>query len=151
LGTVFGSNSELYARFQEHYRSLVKDGSVAEQSSAGNYDAAYLLAYATVAAGRTITGATLSQGLTRAVASGMSINVGPEQIGDAFSALLAGQSIDFKGATGAYNFDVTAGEPAGDIQIWCVDVDNGVADGFVNSGLYYSAATKMMQGTFSCP
>jgi branched-chain amino acid transport system substrate-binding protein len=153
LGTIFGANSTLYSRFQAHYRSVINDGSVAEQSSGGNYDATYLLAYATAAIGPGITGASLNEGLKRVVSKGgVPIDVGPEQISDALTALLGGQTIDFTGAAGGYGYDVATGEPVGDFQIWCIDVDaSGAASGFLQSGLSYSATTGMLVGSAQCP
>jgi branched-chain amino acid transport system substrate-binding protein len=153
LGTVFGTRSGLYTRFQAHYRSQVHDGSIAEQSSSANYDAAYLLAYATAAIGEPITGARLSEGLRRTVAAGGTpIDVGPERISDALTALLGGGAIDFNGAAGGYAYDAQTGEPLGDFQIWCADVDaTGRAAGFVTSGLSYEAAKDALTGSIRCP
>jgi branched-chain amino acid transport system substrate-binding protein len=86
------------------------------------------------------------------VPPGPRIVVGPENVNGAFDALASGGNIDFDGASGPLDFDVTTGEAEGDVQVWCIDVDgSGRAVGFKDSGRYYSAVAKRLEGNFDCP
>src|SRR5207244_4092186 len=99
-----------------------------------------------------INGPNLVEGLKKLVPPGPLINVGPDAVNEAFNHLLNGENIDFNGASGPLDFDVTVGEAESDIQIWCIDADgSGVATGFKNSGQFYSASTKKLAGTINCP
>lgn len=155
LGTSPGSTSALYDKFRSRYGATFTDGTIADQYAASSFDAAYLLAFAAAQVGpRPLTGAAIAEGLRHTVPTGAAIDVGPEKINDAFDVLTASPDahIDFNGASGPLDFDVTTGEADADIVVWCIDVDGtGKAIGFKRSGLYYSAATKALAGTPSCP
>ena len=153
LGTVPGTNSQLYQRFLDTYGSVFHDATQAIQSTAATYDAAYLLAYATASLGAApITGASLNEGLKKMVPPGERIDVGPENINEALTILTTGGNIDFNGASGPLDFDVTTGEAEGDIQVWCLGADaKGNAASFLISGLSYSASTKGLVGQLVCP
>jgi branched-chain amino acid transport system substrate-binding protein len=155
LGTSPGSTSPLYDKFQSRYRATFTDGTSPDQYAASSFDATYLLAYAAAQIGKApLTGAALAKGLTHMVPPGTAIDVGPEKINDAFDALAvsATANIDFNGASGPLDFDVSTGEADADIVVWCADVDaSGTAIGFKRSGMHYSAATKTLTGTPSCP
>src|SRR5262249_29107332 len=88
---------------------------------AGAYDIVYLLAYATVAElGKPVTGATLNDGMKAVVGGTTKIDVGPNGLSTAFQVLSSGNKIDFSGASGPLDFDVTTGEAPSDVDIWCV-------------------------------
>ncbi len=155
LGTSPGSTSPLYDKFQSRYRATFTDGTSPDQYAASSFDATYLLVYATshVGAGA-ITGASIAEGLKHTVPPGTAIDVGPQGINDAFTALTSSASanVDFNGASGPLDFDVTTGEADADIIAWCIDVDAaGKAIGFKRSGLFYGATSKALEGTASCP
>ena len=153
LGTVPGTTAALYDEFVAHYKGKITDGTAPDQYTAAAYDAAYVLAYGVVAIGATpLTGPNLVEGLKKLVPPGPRIDVGAGGMNDAFAALLAGKNIDFNGASGPLDFDVTTGEAESDIQIWCVDVDKtGKANAFKNSGEFYNATTKKLEGVIACP
>ena len=153
LGTVPGTTAPLYQKFVSHYRSAITDGTEPDQYTAAAYDAAYLLAYASVVVGdQPITGAALNEGLKHTVPPAKLEPVGQGAIPDALAELLAGRNIDFDGASGPLDFDVNAGEAQADIQIWCVGADpTGNANAIKNSGMYYSAITKRLEGSIGCP
>jgi ABC-type branched-subunit amino acid transport system substrate-binding protein len=153
LGTVPGTNSDLYQKFLGRYASVFHDGTEAIQTTAATYDAAYLLAYAIASLGaQSITGATINEGLKRMVPPGPSIDVGPDAINRALKTLSSPGNIDFNGASGPLDFDVTTGEAEADVQVWCLGADAmGQAVSFRDSGLFYSAKTKSLQGTLACP
>lgn len=155
LGTVPGTTSKLLDRFASHYRSTFTDGTMPDQYTAAAYDATYVLAYATVAItprNLPITGPNLVEGLKKLVPPGPQIDVGPESMNSAFDHLMNGENIDYNGASGPLDFDVTVGEAESDIQIWCADVDaRGTASTFKNSGEFYDAITKKLAGSIACP
>ena len=153
LGTVPGTTADLYDVFVNHYKGKITDGSTPDQYTAAAYDAAYVLAYGVVAIGATpLSGPNLVGGLQKLVPPGKRIDVGAEAMNDAFAELLAGRNIDFNGASGPLDFDITTGEAESDIQIWCVDVDGtGKANAFKNSKEFYNATTRKLEGTIDCP
>ena len=118
-----------------------------------SYDAFYLLAYATYAAGDgPITGPVLSRALTRLLPPGTPIDVGPASIFDAFTILRSGGNIDLNGALGSLDFDITKGEAPVDWAIDCLGVDDhGNAAPEVESGLIYDAKKGELVGSLNCP
>jgi branched-chain amino acid transport system substrate-binding protein len=161
LGTVPGAapSSKNYVAFVSRYSSKITDGTTPNQYTPNGYDAAYLLSYAIVAVGDApLTGSAVNTGLRKMVptmppaAAAMAIAAGPDAIPDAFTQLLAGNNIDYDGASGPLDFNIDTGEAPADIQVWCVSADtSGVANATVLSGQYYSAASQTLQGTLSCP
>jgi branched-chain amino acid transport system substrate-binding protein len=150
IGTIPGSTGPLYQAYAAHYLATFSDGTTPTSFSGNAYDAAFLLAYATVAVGaRPLTGPALSRGLTRLVPPGVAINAGSQSIGDAFEVLQTGQNADYAGTSGPLDFDITTGEALADIQVWCIA--GGAAPAFVTSGAFYSATTKALEGTLKCP
>ncbi|GAC1597405.1 MAG: hypothetical protein NVS3B20_20160 [Polyangiales bacterium] len=103
------------------------------------------------AASPDITGPKLGEALKRMVPPGKSIEVGQKNITAAFAELSrAGAHIDFDGASGPLDFNVNTGEAESDILVWCVGQVGGKS-ALTNSGLYYSALTKRLEGIFNCP
>lgn len=149
LGTVPGTNHQLFLTFKQAYKTKFSDGtSPAVFGAAGAYDAAYLLAYASVANGaQPITGASLAKAFRKEVPPGAPTEVGVDSINAAFKVLEAGKNIDFDGASGPLNFDVSTGDAPSDIQIWCLPKDaGGKASSAQNSGQYFDAATGKLAG-----
>ena len=54
------------------------------------------------------------------------------------------KSIDYNGAFGPLNFDAATGEPAANVQIFCLANDAGNAKSQL-SGAFYNADTKMLE------
>jgi branched-chain amino acid transport system substrate-binding protein len=149
LGTVPGTNNQLFLNYKQAYKTKFSDGTdPAVFGAAGSYDSAYLLGYASVAGGSAgATGPALAAGLKKLVPPGTEIPVGAESINPAFKQLEAGKNIDFDGASGPLNFDVTTGDAPSDIQIWCLPADpQGKAASAQNSGLYFDAASGKLSG-----
>jgi branched-chain amino acid transport system substrate-binding protein len=149
VGTVPGSTAPDFTKFQKDYRARISDGTTPDQYTAAAYDAGYLLMYALAGIGDSFpSGPNMVLGLDRVVPPGTLIEVGAGQIGAAFT-ILSGppkDHINYQGASGPLDFDITTGEAESDIQIWCVQADaSGKASAFVNSGCYYDAATKTLQ------
>lgn len=154
LGTVPGvaPTATLYQLFSSRYQSMISDGTKPDQYTASAYDAAYLLAYAAAAAqDQPLTGAVFAKELARMVPPGKLEAGRQEQINDALDELLAGRNIDYDGASGPLDFDVTIGEAPADIQVWCVAPD-GAGSKLSLSGMFYSAKTQKLEGAIqNCP
>ena len=150
LGSIPGTNNQLFLNFKQAYKTKFSDGTdPAVFGAAGSYDAAYLLAYASVANGAApVTGPNLAKGLKKLVPPGTTIAVGADSINPAFKVLGGGKNIDFDGSSGPLNFDVTTGDAPSDIQIWCLPKDpGGKASSAQNSGLYFDASTGKLAGS----
>ncbi len=149
LGTVPGTNNQLFSSFKQAYNMKFADGTdPAVFGAAGSYDAAYLLAYASVANGAApATGANLAKALKRLVPPGTATAVGAEGVNAAFKALGGGKNVDVEGSSGPLNFDVATGDAPSDIQIWCLPEDPAKkAASAQNSGQYFDAATGKLAG-----
>jgi hypothetical protein len=118
-----------------------------------SYDAFYTLAYSILALGDApITGPAISRAMDRLRPPGRAIDVGPQGIFDAFTALRAGERVDLNGAIGSLDFDPATGEAPIDYAIVCLGVDDhGVASGAIESGLVYEAVAKKLTGALRCP
>ncbi len=149
-GSVPGTTNSLFSAFKNAYNSKFNgQGSPDVFGAAGSYDATYLLAYAAVAnGGNPETGPNLAEGLKRMVGSPDVIDVGISKINSAFQKLsVTSSKIDFNGASGPLNFDVSTGEAPSDVQIFCVMSDaNDVATTGTFSGVYLDAASLTLQG-----
>ncbi len=148
-------NDPLYKSFRFSYSSVYGQGQGDPSifGAASAYDAAYLLffAAATVKDG-VLSGQNLALGMTKmSAASTMeaSVDVGTEELGLTLNKLLDGsfESIDYNGAFGPLNFDATTGEPAANVQIFCL-ADDGTGKAVQQlSGEYYDADTQGLAGT----
>ncbi len=117
-GTVPGGASALYDAFKIRYEAFINEDPLAYSET--GYDAAFLLAYASLAIGdKPLTGPNLAEGLQH-MSKGTGIDVGPLDINKAFDALRSAGEIDFTGASGPLDFDAATGEAKADIDIWCV-------------------------------
>lgn len=143
-GSVPGTEGGLFNTFVLNYQAKFgTDPDPKVFGPAGSYDSVYLIAYAAATLGdKAITGPNLAAGLTKLVPPGAATPVGSSKINDAFTALIAGSTIDFNGASGPLNFDTKTGEAPSDIQIWCISQSQG----FKNSGIYYDAAQSKLIG-----
>ncbi|HEU4538954.1 MAG TPA: ABC transporter substrate-binding protein [Polyangiaceae bacterium] len=120
---------------------------------AGAYDAAFLLAYAAVAAGdRPLDGPAMAAGLRRTVGGALAINAGASDANKAFEELRQGRAIDFNGASGPLEFDPASGEAASDINVWCVGVNPNDRSFYLkdDSKQYYDATARALTGAFAC-
>jgi branched-chain amino acid transport system substrate-binding protein len=105
----------------------------------------YLFSFATVAAqDKPLTGAEVARGLARTV-GGTPIVVGKQGLNQAFSVLSTDASIDFDGASGPLDWDLTTGEAPSDIVIWCIP-NTGANP--IQSGKIFSAEQGNITGVF---
>jgi len=148
-GTVPGTGNSLYNAFLGWYQGAVTDGTSPDAfGTAGAYDATYLIAYSIVSlGGQPLTGSSIAAGFGKLVPPGSPVSVGSTNINDAFAKLSAGENIDFNGASGPLDFDLSTGEAPSDIQVWCLPrMPDGKAGPGTNSGQFYNAATGQLQG-----
>lgn len=148
LGTVPGTNNDLFKAFEAQYSGTIFDGTTPGAFGvAGAYDATYLIAYSIVASGvQAPTGQTIAQGLSHLVPPADPIDVGGTEINNALTQLLQGRPLDFNGASGPLDFDLATGEAPSDIQVWCLPSDNGKAGAGTPSGRYFNATTGVLEG-----
>jgi branched-chain amino acid transport system substrate-binding protein len=150
IGTVPGKKGPLYDAFRIRFKAAnqnAEPGTYAENA----YDAVYLLGYALAAtAGEPVTGASIAKGLAKLVPPGSQVDSGPSALSAAFTTLRAGGNIDFNGASGPLDFDLSTGEAPADIDIWCVTRNVSNKAVFKSSGQYYDAAKGQLLGTRSC-
>jgi branched-chain amino acid transport system substrate-binding protein len=144
FGTIPGTNNANFTTFKLLYESKVKDGSSPEVAGTANaYDALYMIAYSIASLGeRPVTGANIADGLKRLVPPGQQVRPGSTSINTTFSALLSGQNVDYTGASGPLDFDLSKGEAPSDIQIWCMPQVAGKAGPATNSGVFYDAVKQ---------
>lgn len=148
-GTDAATNQN-YQKFTSAYESLYgtdPNGGPEVFGGAGAYDIVYLFSIATVAAqDKPLTGAELSRGLAR-TSKGTGINIGQAQLNTAFNTISTPTgTIDFNGASGPLDWDLTRGEAISDIVIWCLP-KNGMDS--IPSGVLYSAANDSISGSLS--
>jgi branched-chain amino acid transport system substrate-binding protein len=156
LGTIPGTNHDtagsVFSSFKSRYLSAIKDGTSPDVfGAAGAYDAAYLLMFAFAVIGPLEpTGPHLASGLGALVPPGTTVSPGFGEINDVFKAIADGKSIDYDGASGPLDFDLSTGEARSDIQVWCVPKDDqGAATVAQNSGLYLEATSGTLVGAIS--
>jgi len=156
LGTIPGTNHDaagsVFSSFKSRYLSSIKDGTSPDVfGAAGAYDAAYLLMFAFAVIGPLEpTGPHLASGLSALVPPGATVSPGFGEINNVFKAIADGESIDYDGASGPLDFDLSTGEARSDIQVWCVPKDDqGTATVAQNSGLYLEATSGTLVGAIS--
>lgn len=150
IGTVPGKKGPLYNNFRIRFKAANQDADPGAFAENG-YDAFYLLSYAiTATTGEPVDGPTIAKGFSKLVPEGIQIDADPNKINDAFTALKGGGNINFNGASGPLDFDLTTGDAPADIDIWCVTRDSKNTPIFKSSGQYYDAAKGLLVGTPSC-
>jgi branched-chain amino acid transport system substrate-binding protein len=117
--------------------------------TANAYDAAYVVAYGLTALGDApVTGTNLATSLPRLL-TGTLFDVGPDNIGDVFSALADGGSVNLNGASGSLDFDTDSGDVSDDIDIWCLSTGAEGGATLTSSGEIYSATQNALAGPFN--
>ncbi len=148
VGTVPGRTTTQFAQFASSFKGFHQNktpGSYADTA----YDAAYLLAYASVAVGKIqLTGSDFNAGLKKMV-GGVKVPAGPDGINTALNSLTAKNNIDYDGVSGPLDFDVSTGEAPADIVVWCTGIDAGNQPTFIDSGQYFDALQNSLVGTRS--
>jgi len=152
-GVVPGPSDQdiLFKSFLVSYKSGMRPGDPTIFGAASAYDAAYLLFYsaATITDGP-ITGLKLAEGMakmSKADPVEAEVKVGASELPGALNKISAGtyKSIDYNGAFGPLNFDATTGEPAANVQIFCLANDGTGNAKSQLSGAFYNADTQMLE------
>jgi branched-chain amino acid transport system substrate-binding protein len=149
MGTVPGRKGAKFdafaLRFEQRY------GKTPGLFSENAYDAAYLIAYAIVAADvGVLDGASIAGGMRR-MSEGALADVGPMHINTTFSTIASDGGIDFDGVSGPLDFDNATGEAPSDIAVWCVSHNPITSENvFTSSGQHYDATAEMLVGSGAC-
>jgi hypothetical protein len=120
MGVSIAGPEDTSAQFDYQGRISAKFGNVFSDT-ANYYDATYLLAYATYAAGidEPLSGATIARGMKRLV-SGPVIPIHPDNILDTFQALRDGTaSVEIESTLGPPSFDAKNGVRQIDGSVFC--------------------------------
>jgi branched-chain amino acid transport system substrate-binding protein len=156
------SDSLANARFVLRYNAAYagRDAVTREVNPGATYDAFYLLAYGTFAAGDgELTGDTIARGFARIVPAPAgaparpAVEVGPTAVFDGITGVVSGTGIDLQGTQSDLDFDVETGEAPSDFEILCAAVDKrGNATGeAASSGVVYRARRHGVEGALRCP
>ena len=133
-------NGAIFTGFRQRYAGEFGADPGAFASNA--YDAAYLVSYAMYAmrnADQTISGATISDFMSRLV-EGQEVQAGPSNLSAALTALEAGASIDYEGASGLLAFDLATGEAPSNVDRYVIDVRAADDIRFADQGQYQVVA-----------
>lgn len=151
LGTVPGTEGVAAQAFRHLYASTIRDGSSGHTAGAANaYDAVYNLVYAAVATGaEPLDGRNLAIGFGKLIPPAEKVPVGAAFINTAFRILLDGRSLDFEGASGPLDYDLSTGEAVSDVQIWCVRREGDRAASIQPSSMHYDATAQAIAGDFA--
>ena len=133
-------NGAIFTGFRQRYAGEFGEDPGAFASNA--YDAAYLVSYAMYTmrrAEQTISGASISDFMARLV-EGQEIQAGPSNLSAALTALGAGASIDYEGASGLLAFDLSTGEAPSNVDRYVIDVRAADDIRFADQGQYQVSA-----------
>ncbi|NOU32987.1 MAG: ABC transporter substrate-binding protein [Polyangiaceae bacterium] len=137
--------------FNDRYKVAFPGASGISYGMAEAYDAIYLLAYAAATKDGLLTGADFAKGLAKTAGVTPRIDVGPVGLAQGLQLMNEGRGINFNGASGSLDFDVSKGEAPGDYTIYCVKLDGAGEPFFFDAtGQTYSAEQKKLVGTFNC-
>jgi ABC-type branched-subunit amino acid transport system substrate-binding protein len=119
-----------------------------------SYDITYMLAYAmTAAKSAPITAKLLVEKLRLLTGGTRELVVGPRKFGEGTQAMLAGEQVDFVGASGPLDLDPTLGEGKNDLSVWCVRSDPNLLGQYLisdNTTQSYRVRLDRLEGEFSC-
>jgi hypothetical protein len=153
LGVGTSSSTAVLAKLVMHYNEVFSPKVTPEDAPGAPYDGVYLLAYAAAALGdQSITGPALAHAIARLQPPGERIDVGPGGIYTAFYALQGGKNIDLDGASTSLDFDAQTGDAAADLAAFCLAPGaSGAPAREVESGLFFRARSRKLEGTRRCP
>lgn len=152
-GTVPGVVTPLADNFfYDRYKvAFPENNPTLSYGMAGSYDAIYLFTYALAATTGSPSGADFAKGLARTAGASPRVDVGPASISQGIQAMVDGRTINFNGASGPLDFDVSIGEAQSDYTIFCIRFDDtGAPYYFDATGETYSAEQRKLVGTFKC-
>ncbi|MEL6182590.1 MAG: hypothetical protein AAFS10_26775, partial [Myxococcota bacterium] len=132
-----GKNGELWNSYNRRFKLQFDALGDAGIYTANSYDAAYIIAYAmmsTIGAGNELTGSNIAASMANLV-TGDNVETGPTPIGTARTTLLEGGTIDYDGASGPLQFDLTTGDVSSDVILWTL-ADGNQSFEFADSLFY---------------
>jgi hypothetical protein len=147
------SSGEALSRFVLRHNEVFPLKETMVDSTSAPYDAFYVFAYAAAALGaQPITGKGLASSIARLSAPGEAIDVGAAGIFRAFYALGAGRNIDLQGSATTLDFDPETGDATVDMAVYCLTPGGpGEPPRQVESGLFFRAKSKKLEGKMRCP
>ena len=141
--------------FSLGYKTAYGASSLLSYGMAGSYDIGYMIGYAIAATkGGAVTGTALAQNMSLLVGGSDGLDVGSAALPKGMSAMLQGTKVDFNGASGPLDFDLTTGEALSDYSVWCVKDDPNNAGKYLFeevAGEHYDSKTSTLIGTYACP
>ncbi|HEY3497568.1 MAG TPA: hypothetical protein VGK73_22880 [Polyangiaceae bacterium] len=145
LGIAWPATLDLPAYTQYKQAYLEKYPGGINYNRENIYDAAYFLTYGLVAAGPTIRGQSIADGMIRLTTGSVEYNVGRSDLADGFTFLSTSlnNEIDLIGSNGKPDWDAGGGRhnPA---SVWCIDSGSL----YVGDVLTYDEQSQMLTGTF---
>jgi serine/threonine protein kinase len=143
------ASAKLTRRYNATFHTKVEE----TQIPAPQYDAFYLLAFASFAAtGHPRDGVALANAFSRLMPPAEPVEVGPSSLLEVFGHLSRGGSVALNGASALVDLDLATGERRTDFDVLCPGVGpDGHASGSVPSGLRYDHLDHSLRGTRSCP
>jgi hypothetical protein len=147
------SDGEPLSRFVLRHNEVFPTKVKVEDCTVAPYDAFYVFAYAAAALGpQPITGKALAGAVARLSPPGEPVDVGAAGIFRAFYALGAGRNIDLQGAATTLDFDPETGDATADMAVYCLTPGGaGESPRQVQSGLFFRARSKKLEGKMRCP
>ena len=99
-----------------------------------------------------LTGEAIAAAIGRLVPPGKEVEVGPNAVFDALTAIGGGKTIDLQGAATDLDFDLSSGEAPSDFALLCAGVDaRGRANHETESGVFLRARSGKIEGVMRCP
>ena len=88
----------------------------------------------------------------RLLPPGERVEVGPGSIYQAVRALGSGADIDLEGTATSLDFDLGTGDATADFAVYCLSPGGpGGPPAEVESGLFFRARSRKLEGTMRCP
>jgi serine/threonine protein kinase/ABC-type branched-subunit amino acid transport system substrate-binding protein len=153
LGVDTVSSTAVLAKFVIRYNEVYTPRVTPQSSTSAPYDALYLLAYAAATLGDgPVTGPALARAIPRLLPPGDRVEVGPGSIYQAVRALGSGQNVDLEGTATSLDLDLETGDATADFAIYCIAPSlPGGGPVEVESGLFFRARSRKLEGTMRCP
>jgi branched-chain amino acid transport system substrate-binding protein len=115
------TTSAIYTTFKNSFIQMFTKDPSGYSFVANSYDAMYLVAIAGGAtSGRVPTGRDLAMGMTKVVATGAALPVGPNSYLNALQQI-AGSGVHLAGASGPLEFDQNGDLQNGSYEYWCIN------------------------------
>lgn len=135
-----------YVNFSTKYRAAYEVNPDELQFVAHAYDAVMIAALGAAAGG--ITGPEIAAGMTKlSDADGVKVSGNGDALSAGLQRLVAGESVDYEGASGALDLDANGEPPTNPISLWCFDELSVPEVGVVYSNGKFNAMSCVDTGT----